>query len=64
MWEDPVVTEVRRAREQLCQRFDFDVSAIFADIMKRQAALGSRLIRQPKAEKLVAEALESAANRQ
>lgn len=67
MWEDPIVTEVRRTREQLCQRFDFDVPAIFADIMKRQTALGARLIRQPsdrQAERPVAEALESPANRE
>jgi len=48
MWEDPIVSDVRRIREQLSQRFDFDVEAIFADIRKRQAALGPRLVRPPK----------------
>jgi hypothetical protein len=43
MWEDPIVAEVRRAREQLAARFGFDVDAIFADIQNRQAALGPRL---------------------
>ncbi len=39
VWEDTIVAEVRRAREQLAARFDFDVDAIFADIQNRQTAL-------------------------
>ena len=46
MWEDPIVSELRRVREELDARFDFDVSAIFADIRERQATLGSRLVRR------------------
>ncbi len=49
MWEDPIVAEVRRVREELAGRFDFEVGAIFADMRKRQAALGSRLVRREKA---------------
>ncbi len=48
MWEDPIVSEVRRAREELSARFDFDVRAIFADIRSRQAALGRRLVSRRK----------------
>lgn len=44
MWEDPIVAEVRRIREQLSERFGYDVKAIFADIRERQAALGARLV--------------------
>jgi hypothetical protein len=44
MWEDPIVAEVHRTREELAAKFDFDVNAIVADIRKRQAALGSRLV--------------------
>ena len=32
MWEDPIVSEVRRIREELSARFNFDVSVIFADV--------------------------------
>lgn len=45
MWEDPIVAEVHRIREELAAKFNFDVKAIFADLRKRQAALGSRLVR-------------------
>jgi hypothetical protein len=44
MWEDPIVAEVHRTRKELAEKFDFDVQAIVADIRKRQAALGSRLV--------------------
>jgi hypothetical protein len=44
MWEDPIVAEVHRIREQLGAQFGFDVHAMFADMRKRQAALGSRLV--------------------
>jgi len=41
MWEDPIVLEVRRIREELSGRFNFDVDAIFEDMRKRQTTLGS-----------------------
>ena len=46
MWEDPIVAEVHRIREKLAAEFDFDVKAIFADLQKRQTALGGRLVAQ------------------
>jgi hypothetical protein len=47
VWEDPIVAEVRRIRESLSARFDFDVAAIFADIRRRQESLTDRLVRLP-----------------
>ena len=44
MWEDEIVSEVRRVREELAARFNFDVRAIFADIRRRQVLLGERLV--------------------
>jgi hypothetical protein len=46
MWEDPIVEDVHRIREQLAAEYGFDVKAIFADLRKRQAALGERLVPQ------------------
>ena len=43
MWEDPIVAEVRRVREQLEARFNSDADAIFADIQRRQLALGANV---------------------
>jgi hypothetical protein len=64
MWEDPIVAEVRKVREQLARQFDFDVHAIFADLRERQTLLGSRLVRREKgskAEPAAAPAQDSAA---
>ena len=46
MWEDPIVAEVHRTREKLAAQFNYDIKAFFADLRKRQAALGGRLVRQ------------------
>jgi hypothetical protein len=48
MWEDPIVAEVHRTRAELAAAFNFDVKAIFADLRKRQAALGPRLVSPKK----------------
>lgn len=48
MWEDPIVAEVHRAREEMAAKYNYDVSAFFADIRKRQAALGERLVMPKK----------------
>jgi hypothetical protein len=44
-WEDPIVAEVRRTRESLSANFDFDVSAIFADLRARPSNADDRLVR-------------------
>jgi hypothetical protein len=44
-WEDPIVADVRRIREDLSAKFNFDVSAIFADLRARQAGVGDRLVK-------------------
>ncbi len=56
MWEDPIVEEVHRTREKLAAEYGFDVKAIFADLRKRQASLGSRLIPQKRRAEPTAEA--------
>jgi len=48
MREDPIGAEVRRTREDLSARFDFEVKALFADLRNRQAALGGRLVSRKK----------------
>ncbi len=46
MDEDPIVSSVRRVREELASAFDYDVHAIFSDLRQREAGLGDRLVRQ------------------
>ncbi len=38
MWEDEIVEEVRRVREEHAAKFDHDIEAIIEDARKRQGA--------------------------
>lgn len=46
MYEDPIVDEVRKTRERLAEKYNFDVEAIFEALRKRQGALGKKLVRR------------------
>jgi hypothetical protein len=48
MWEDPIVAEVHRIRKEIAAKYNFDMAAYFADVQRRQVALGDRLVRQKK----------------
>ncbi len=48
MWEDPIVAEVHRIREEIAAKYNFDMAAYFADVQRRQVALGDRLVLQQK----------------
>lgn len=56
MWEDPIVAEVHRIREELAAKYNFDVKAVFADLRNRQASLGERLVRLKRRAESAAEA--------
>jgi hypothetical protein len=47
MFVDPIVDEVRNARELLAARFNYDLRAIFDDAKKRQAEGGRKVVRLP-----------------
>ena len=36
-WEDPIVEEVRAVRDAHAKKFDYDLDAIFKDLLKSQA---------------------------
>lgn len=42
--DDPIVQEVRKAREQIAKKHNYDLRALFADVRERQKALGERLV--------------------
>ena len=47
MCRDPIVEEVRRIREALAAKFNFDVRAIVEDAMKRQGKDGRKVVSLP-----------------
>jgi len=42
MWTDPIVDEVRRAREAHAAKFAYDLGAIFRDIKAKEKESGRR----------------------
>jgi len=48
MYKDPIVEEVRKTRERLAEKLNFDVAAIFEDLRSRQGTLGKRLVRRER----------------
>jgi hypothetical protein len=35
-WTDPIVEEIHQIRQEIAARFDYDLDAIFQDVLKRQ----------------------------
>lgn len=47
MWQDPIVKETRKLREEYAAKFKHDPGAIFDDISKRQRRPGKKLVSFP-----------------
>jgi hypothetical protein len=52
MWEDPVVKEVRRARDAHAAKFGYDIDKIFDDILRQQKASGLKFVTLKSKQKL------------
>ena len=44
---DPIVAEVRKAREAYAKKFNYDIKAMCSDLKKRQAQNAKRVISLP-----------------
>lgn len=44
IWNDEIVEEVRKVRDEHAAKFDYDISAICADIRKKQTDSGRKII--------------------
>jgi len=47
MWQDPIVEEIRRLREDHAAKFNYDIEAICRDLMERQGRDGRRVVSFP-----------------
>lgn len=49
MWQDPIVEEVRRIRDEHAKRFNYDLHAICEDFRKKQSSSDHTVFsRQPR----------------
>ncbi|MCK6584933.1 MAG: hypothetical protein L6Q49_17700 [Anaerolineales bacterium] len=47
MWNDPIVEEVRKVRNEHAQKFNYDLQAIAADLKKQQKASKRKFVTLP-----------------
>ena len=47
MKPDPIVEEVRKARQDHAAKFNYDMKAIFADLKEKEKACGHRIVSRP-----------------
>ena len=47
MIEDPIVEEVRKARDDYARQFDYDLEAIFRDLQKKEQQPGKKAVSFP-----------------
>lgn len=47
MWNDPIVEETRKLRDEYAGQFDYDVWRIFRDLKERERKSGSRYVSFP-----------------
>ena len=51
MINDPIVNEVRRVRDELAKKFNYDVDAIFSDLREKQRKFSDRIVNLRKQRK-------------
>lgn len=44
MWKDEIVEEIHRIRDEYAKSFNYDLSAIFADLRKKQEESGREIV--------------------
>ena len=47
MWKDPIVEETRSRREELAQRFNYDIKAIGEELRRQHKVKGQMPITRP-----------------
>ena len=47
MWNDPIVEEVRKARDEHAKKFNYDLQAIVAELKKQQNASKHKFVTLP-----------------
>jgi hypothetical protein len=53
MWQDPIVTETRALRDEYARQFNYDIDAIFEDLMAKQAKHPERIVSFPPRKPIV-----------
>jgi hypothetical protein len=49
-WTDPIVDEVRRARDAYAAQFNYDLQAIFRDLKEQEKRSGRKIVSPPRSD--------------
>ena len=60
MLDDPIVEEVRKIRDEYAKKFNYNLDAIAADLMKQQKASGRKLVSFPPRKPIVVQVRQRA----
>jgi len=52
-WEDPIVEEVRKARDAYAKRFNYDLDAIYRDLKEKERRSGRVVVPCPTKQEAV-----------
>ncbi|NEQ70378.1 MAG: hypothetical protein F6K21_33775 [Symploca sp. SIO2D2] len=44
MWQDEIVEEIHRIRQEYAESFNYDLDAIFKDLQKKEAESGRKVV--------------------
>jgi hypothetical protein len=47
MLDDPIIAELRKIRDEYAKKFNYNLEAVAADLMKQQASSGRKLVSFP-----------------
>jgi hypothetical protein len=60
MLDDPIVEEVRKIRDEYAKKFNYNLNAIAADLIKQQKASGRKLVSFPPRKPVVIQVRKNA----
>lgn len=55
MWEDEIIDELHRIREEHAKSFNYNLDAMFEDWQKKQTASDRQVIKSPQSQNLTAQ---------
>lgn len=47
MWQDPIVADIHKIRQEYAKKFNFDLNAIFHDLKKQEKKSGIQTVSLP-----------------
>ena len=53
MWQDPIVEEIHRIRDEYAKKFNYDLHAICEDLREKQSTSGRKVVSRPSRQPVV-----------